>query len=109
MSVKPINWQELLKRYQHAPPHIRSDIANIVAYAKEMHAQNLQMREELHGAMQTMLALCRAAGGSIEIPVALVDSLDARDSLHVVDIDRPLWGRAKQFSYVPYQPTKNVH
>jgi hypothetical protein len=101
--IRPINWPELLRRYANAPASVREDIGHLIAYAKELHAQNLRLRDELLGATQTVMALCRAAGGTLEIPIALVRQLDDRDQLVVTDVDRPFRGPAKQFHYVAHR------
>lgn len=107
----PINWAEILRRYadERLPHSIRVDVANLVAYARQLHVENQQMRDELDGAKQTMIALCRAlgAGGMVEIPLALVETIDARDRLVVADVHRPS-GVAKQFSVAPHADPREI-
>lgn len=109
MPPKPIDWNAILKKYSHPSiPHaIRKDIGALVGYARTMHQHNNVLAEELTGAKQTMLALCRAVG-TIEIPFVLIDTLDPRDQIKVEDVKRGEMGLFKQFSYVAFSdPTVN--
>lgn len=80
--------------------HLRAQNRLILAHrkAEETH------RAEMQGAQQTMMALTKAIGGRIEIPFALIDTLNPQDALWVEDAETP-FGTMKRFEYRPHPPT----
>jgi hypothetical protein len=103
----PIDWPALIKKYSdhRIPKDVRDDVGRIVAYARRLLQDNIDMANELKAAKQTMIVLLRAAGngtagGSLEIPFALIDLLDPRDAMKVEDV-QSAYGQRKKFTYVP--------
>jgi hypothetical protein len=100
MALPPVNWSALIAKYgsERMPHDVRMDMMTLMAYAKQLLADNIELAKAVKGAKQTMIAFTRACG-SLELPYETVLSVTESDDLVVEDIKR---GDAcfKRFSYV---------
>lgn len=104
----PVNWMALIRKYASpgVPLDVRTDIGALVAYARAMAEENERLKQELRGATQTMLAITKTCG-VVELPFALIDTLNEKDKLKATDVNGP-HGAMKRFEYIPYRPPEAV-